>query len=498
MCEGLCGRCYGDRQREREREAERDREQRRERERQERREYERAREERESRERSAQEERRHNKRLEKLREEEVECQRQAARDAEKAREEAEEARRIAGLTTFTCCHCQGTFNEEKGYSSIESPIGKPVCNKCYNLLKKCFGCNQYYWLNDSRSTPIRLLEKEYYQFGSAYKVKNRHDYICDNCAGTKLKVFFDEQKVLEKKYEEQERIRKEKEAAERAERERREAAERAENARLKAAENAKDREIEKRIQMRDAILEEEREKENADHEKKHARIRALVFSVIATAISTGLGCVLSEIIIGAAIGIGVLIFSQIFYNLASKLLNGIIFSLIPNAIACVILVLLSEIMWSGIKFQEYDLLTLGLSFVMWVIVGAIHYPSYNCELLDVFKTILAYIKVIPIIGLVSVVICGVSYTTFDTLRPLEVVLICSWPVVAYLFFNNSIELNGFNKLFGGIVLGGFFGAIIAVVCAAISWLFITDTFVVPFFFSLTASVSIYALIELNR
>jgi hypothetical protein len=86
----------------------------------------------------------HRERLEELREEEVEYQRQAARDAEIAREEAEEARRIAGLTTFTCCHCQGTFNEERGYSAIESPIGKPVCNKCYDLLKKCTECNQYF------------------------------------------------------------------------------------------------------------------------------------------------------------------------------------------------------------------------------------------------------------------------------------------------------------------------------------------------------------------
>ena len=477
---GLCPECYGDQERNNKREEERDREQRKERER------EREREERD-REKRDREERRHNERLEELREEEVEYQRQAALDAEITREAAEETRRIAGLTTFTCCHCQGIFNEEKGYSAIESPIGKPVCNKCFKLLKKCFGCNQYYWLNDSRSTPIRLLEKEYYQFGAAYKVKDRKDYICDNCAGTKLKDFFDEQKVLEKKYEEQERIRKEKEAAERAERERKEAAESAERARLKAAENAKKKELEKQEQIRQAIVEEEEKKARELRKKKHTRIRALSFATIAVAISIGLGYVQSEIVIGFAIGMGALLLSQIFCNLASKLLDGFIFSLIPSAIVCAILILKEEFLWSQVKFQEQDLLIFGLSFIAWIIVGAIHYPS-NCEILDVFKSFPAYIRAIPITGLVSVAVCGISYTAFDTLKPLEVVLICSWPVVAYLLFNGSIEWEKYAVTVPSLLFGIIFGVGSAFICAVISWFFITDTFWVPFFFSWATSV----------
>ena len=467
---GLCCQCYRDEERNREEQ------------------YKREREESERRERSDREERRHNERLEELREEEVEYQRQAARDAEIAREEAEEARRIAGLTTFTCCHCQGNFNEEKGYSAIESPIGKPVCNKCFKLLKKCFGCNQYYWLNDTRSIPIRLLEKEYYQLGSSYKVKSRNDYVCDNCAESKFKVFFDEQKTLKKEYDEQERKRIERESAERAEMERKVAFERAEKTRLKAVEDARKIEIEKIRQIRQSIISEEKIQSQKFQEKKHTRIRVLGFAAIAAAISIGLGCVQSEIVVGIAIGIGVLLLSQIFYNLASKLLNGIIFSLIPSAIVCAILILLSEIMLSEIKFQDQDLLILGLSSGAWIIVGAIHYPSNKCRIRNVFKTFLAYIKVIPIIGLVSVAVCGISYTAFDSLMPLEVILIFSWPMVAHLYFKDSIELTDLNKTIIGLGPGFILGLIIAVVCAVISWLFITGTFVAPFFFSWAASM----------
>lgn len=212
--DGLCPHCYFEYNEKRKKEEQRDREQREERKRYEER-------DREERRRQEREERQHRERLEELREEEVEYQRQAARDAE-------EARRIAGLTTFTCCHCQGTFNEERGYSAIESPIGKPVCNKCYELLKKCIDCNQYFWKNDPRSTPIRLIEKEYYTktfFDEpVIYVKDRNDYVCDNCASTtKYESFFAEQKKLKQAYDTQERIRREKEAAERAERERKKA-----------------------------------------------------------------------------------------------------------------------------------------------------------------------------------------------------------------------------------------------------------------------------------
>ncbi len=247
----------------------------------------------------------HRERLEELREEEVEYQRQAARDAERAREEAEEARRIAGLTTFTCCHCQGTFNEERGYSAIESPIGKPVCNKCYDLLKKCTECNQYFWKNDPRSTPIRPLEKEYYKSGSIIKVKDRNDYICDNCVSTaKYESFFAEQKKLKQEYDNQERIRREKEAAERAERERKEAAERAEQKRkeAEAAELA-------RIKAK-----EEHEAWRAEQREQHqkALLINIFFGIFFTLLSIYAYCSLlpdkfTGLILGLILGIGITI-----------------------------------------------------------------------------------------------------------------------------------------------------------------------------------------------
>ena len=247
----------------------------------------------------------HRERLEELREEEVEYQRQAARDAEIAREEAEEARRIAGLTTFTCCHCQGTFNEERGYSAIESPIGKPVCNKCYDLLKKCTECNQYFWKNDPRSTPIRPLEKEYYKSGSIIKVKDRNDYICDNCVSTaKYESFFAEQKKLKQEYDHQERIRREKEASERAERERKEAAERAEQKRkeAEAAELA-------RIKAKEE-LEAWRAEQREQHQK--ALLINIFFGIFFTLLSIYAYCSLlpdkfTGLILGLILGIGITI-----------------------------------------------------------------------------------------------------------------------------------------------------------------------------------------------
>lgn len=289
---GLCPHCYFEYNEKRKKEEQRDREQREERKRYE----ERDREERRRRDAQDREERQHRERLEELREEEVEYQRQAARDAEIAREEAEEARRIAGLTTFTCCHCQGTFNEERGYSAIESPIGKPVCNKCYDLLKKCTECNQYFWKNDPRSTPIRPLEKEYYKSGSIIKVKDRNDYICDNCVSTaKYESFFAEQKKLKQEYDNQERIRREKEAAERAERERKEA-EAAELARIKAKEEQ---------EARDA---KERERDNEDRQNR--LLLNTFFGIFFTLLSIYTYCSLlpdkfTGLILGLILGIGV-------------------------------------------------------------------------------------------------------------------------------------------------------------------------------------------------
>ena len=181
MCEGLCRRCYGDREQERRSAAERDRESRQERERQERREYERSREERESRERSAQEERRHNERLEELREEEVEYQRQAAEDAADAARDAAEAKRLAGLKRFTCSHCEATFNEEQGVSAIKSPTGKPLCSECLKEYVQCDFCKKNYWADN---IPVmRLGEKN----------------ICFGCQNTQARDFIEKQRGSAKK-----------------------------------------------------------------------------------------------------------------------------------------------------------------------------------------------------------------------------------------------------------------------------------------------------------
>ena len=259
----------------------------------------------------------HRERLEELREEEVEYQRQAARDAEIAREEAEEARRIAGLTTFTCCHCQGTFNEERGYSAIESPIGKPICNKCYELLKKCTECNQYFWRNDPRSTPIRLIEKEYYKTGSIIKVKDRNDYVCDNCASAaKYESFFAEQKKLKQEYDTQERIRKEKEATERAERERKKAAERAERERKEAAKRADA--AEQYLINEERIEKEKLERDEESYNKD--RLINIFIGIFITPLSIVVYYFLlldnfTGLILGLIFGIGVIISATFKYHL---------------------------------------------------------------------------------------------------------------------------------------------------------------------------------------
>ena len=71
-----------------------------------------------------------------FRERELRLQEEAAEDAARAARDAAEAKRIAKLKTFTCCHCEATFNEEQGVSAVKSPIGKPLCDDCLSALKQ--------------------------------------------------------------------------------------------------------------------------------------------------------------------------------------------------------------------------------------------------------------------------------------------------------------------------------------------------------------------------
>ena len=355
--DGLCPHCYFEYNEKRKKEEQRDREQREERKRYE----ERDREERRRRDAQEREERQHRERLEELREEEVEYQRQAARDAE-------EARRIAGLTTFTCCHCQGTFNEERGYSAIESPIGKPVCNKCYDLLKKCTECNQYFWKNDPRSTPIRPLEKKYYKSGSIIKVKDRNDYICDNCVSTaKYESFFEEQKKLKQEYDTQERIRKEKEATERAERERKEAAKRADAA-------------EQYLINEERIVKEKMERDEESYNKD--RLINIFIGIFITPLSIVVYYFLlldnfTGLILGLIFGISVIISATFKYHLDFGT-NLVIAFFCGGILGSACLALLARVFFTETFVTPFSILSVILTVVPLLGIAWIRNSEFSC------------------------------------------------------------------------------------------------------------------------
>lgn len=192
--------------------------------------------ERKERERQEEEEELHRQYLEDLNEEQLEYQRQAAEDAA-------EARRLAGLTTFTCCNCQGSFNEEQGYSALQTPIGKPVCNKCFPFLKKCMGCNEYFFTNNPKSQKLIAIEYVYKDTGKTLKKEPSNDFICTDCVKTKCASFLNEQEKLKNRFNELVRIENEKKTQEKAEKDRIEAMNRA----LQKRKNDRTKE-EKRIQ----------------------------------------------------------------------------------------------------------------------------------------------------------------------------------------------------------------------------------------------------------
>lgn len=142
-----------------------------------------------------------------FRERELKLQEEAAEDAAQAARDAAEAKRIASLKTFTCSHCEATFNEEQGVSAIKSPIGKPLCDDCIKLYQQCSCCKNYFWADQVQS---KSLSYEYQEKGSNIERTPSSQKFCTNCQNSNKKAFLNKQKELEQKYEQQE-LKKQKE-----------------------------------------------------------------------------------------------------------------------------------------------------------------------------------------------------------------------------------------------------------------------------------------------
>ena len=166
----------------------------------------RLREERERQDERDRENRRFRERELELQEEAAEEAARAARYQRQAARDAAEAKRIAGLKTFTCSHCEANFNEEHGVSAVKSPIGKPLCEDCLSALKQCIGCNSYIYIDD-KSKKITPVEFKYERTSNEIKKSASNDYCCSECRKTKMKSFFDNQQLLKTQYEKQEEKR---------------------------------------------------------------------------------------------------------------------------------------------------------------------------------------------------------------------------------------------------------------------------------------------------
>ena len=85
----------------------------------------------------------------------------------------------------------------------------------------------------------------------------------------------------------------------------------------------------------------------------------------------------------------------------------------------------------------------------------------------------------------------------DSLKTAISVLIFSLSLVAHYFFDGTIELTGLDTVGEGLLIGFILGLIIGALCAVVSWLFITDTFVAPFFFCWATSLFVVGILKQN-
>ena len=129
---------------------------------------------------------------------------EARQNAQKARDAQEKAAKLAAqrleeqqkefsMKHYTCCRCQGSFREDQGYSALQTPIKKPLCNDCYSSLLKCTGCGKYIW--EEESTEVLKLYEDTGN-GVVEKQLSEPAYVCDECK----EDFFERQKTLEKIY----------------------------------------------------------------------------------------------------------------------------------------------------------------------------------------------------------------------------------------------------------------------------------------------------------
>ncbi len=147
------------------------------------------------REASQREEERHRRKLE-AEAEEARQNAQKARDAQEkaaklAAERLEEQQKNFSMKHYTCCRCQGVFREDQGYSALQTPIKKPLCNDCYSNLIKCTCCEKYIWKEESAEVSVL-----YEDTGNGVVEKQLPEpaYVCDECKDG----FFERQKSLEK------------------------------------------------------------------------------------------------------------------------------------------------------------------------------------------------------------------------------------------------------------------------------------------------------------
>ncbi len=128
---------------------------------------------------------------------EAEYAREAQEKAAKlAAQRLEEQQKDSSMKHYTCCRCQGVFREDQGYSALQTPIKKPLCNDCYSSLIECTSCGKYIWKEELPKVSVF-----YKDMGNGVVEKQMlkepsYACVCDECK----EDFFERQKTLEKIY----------------------------------------------------------------------------------------------------------------------------------------------------------------------------------------------------------------------------------------------------------------------------------------------------------
>ena len=433
-----------------------------------------------------------------------ELQRQAAEDAsearrlqEKAARDAAEAKRIAGLKTYTCYHCKANFNEEQGVSAARSPIDEPLCNDCRNLYVQCSFCKRHFW---SDKTSVKELHVEYVDGDCVQRKTGVYKCICLECLDSQAKEYINTQEDLRKKYELQEKERQEREERERIEREEKERQEREERERKKREEKElKEREEnERKIQKEKERAErEERERiereERARKRKQEEFYRALACGGILLSAAIVVG-VWGDVLIGSLVVGGVLFaLSLIMRKIASKLLFGMTFALIPNFLLAVFM----SIFFKELPDRSYLGYILVYSFIAWTAIGTVTYPKkvqFNDFLPFLFKPIVQCLLVVIIMIIIVGVIC--QYGSI----PLIVVLDSLWADLVLVGFFGNLDNNGFRdwlrtniafccNFFGfGLLFGAPIASIVGAICSIAMGAFVTPALICCYIVSITTSI----------